>query len=161
MPNPVEMAAGFSCGKASRIIELREVPTDPGPNDASWADASRARGAGRGVSRGPEVAPRFAEGTARGQRRGKVIARRNCPAGDHSVPAVSGSEPIPELPGGSWRPRPEMAHHDRRRCLIRNCDCNQGVRLGHCSGSVMTQPMTPLRTRPAIDLRLGDSRSRP
>jgi hypothetical protein len=41
MLNPVSMAAGFSFCNPNRIIELREVPTDPDPNDATWTGSVR------------------------------------------------------------------------------------------------------------------------
>jgi hypothetical protein len=87
------MAAGFSRCNPNRIIELREFPTDPGPNDANFVaghgcSAWRARGAGRSVRRGREVAPRFAEGTAWGQRKGVAIAPAKLPrCGPLCVPA--------------------------------------------------------------------------
>jgi len=110
-PNPVSMAAGSSLWNANGIIELRAVRTDLDPNDATDCDAHRgcsamlAKGAVRGVSRGPAVAPLFTQGTRAGQQEGSVTARRNCPAGDHSVRLVRRPESTSALPGGGWRPR--------------------------------------------------------
>jgi hypothetical protein len=117
MPNPVSMAAGFPRCNANRIIELRAVPTDLDPNDASLtraagrgSGAKRVGSAGRGVSRGPEVAPRFAQGTARGRPSGSLLARPQLPRREPlcvpvgllvPTPTLTAT-PTPEVHGCSW-----------------------------------------------------------
>lgn len=72
---------------------------------------------------------------------------------------------IPDTgPGSAWRwlaIAPRISNCDRRWCLVRNREHDQRILLGRCSRPVMALRTTPLEVEAVIELRSGDSRSRP